>query len=455
MERFVHSFVSEGILHEPSHFDAQTDHRREVILAKLRDADIGSLLDFALRYLVVTLAGWALFYATQSVVILVWWGGYLCVNTLYSFALSRARGPVSDMTYRALLLGNMVSSGIFMIMPLYLYALEENAMHALAVCGMAGHAMFNLARHRGRTPIMYWDIACMLLYVCYAAYWEAIDSTTFAERLVILVGAVAVGTYYATAQLGIIATHERLEDARRASVHDHKIQAIGRLTGGVAHDFNNLLTVVKGNLELYDELNDPVEQKEVVNEAHKAASRAAEVIAQLLAFSRQSRLAPQELHLSKWASEFETLAFRPLPETIQTSLQLGEVTGPVYVDAGQLTAAVMNLALNARDALDGRPGHLDLRVSEEYGVLDMMGSTLPKARYICFSVTDTGAGMDAATLAKVTEPFFTTKPPGRGSGLGLSMARGFAEQSGGGMRIKSVINAGTTVTVCIRPDPAN
>ncbi|MEM7471039.1 MAG: ATP-binding protein [Pseudomonadota bacterium] len=421
---------------------------------ELREADVGSAQDCALRYIVITASGIALYIATRDLIMLVWLASYLCINTIYALALYRTKPPVIRSKYIALLLGNFVSSGLFASMPIYLIAVRaEPALHALALAGMVGHALFNLSRHKTRSPVAYWDMFCITSYCLLSGLLQISQTDKIAEIVVFTVAALAVSGYYVSAQLNTIHMHQRVEAAQVAAAHDQKINAIGRLTGGVAHDFNNLLTVVKGNLELYREIDDPSEKQEVIDEAHSAAQRAGEVIAQLLSFSRQSRLAPEPTDIETWAREFELLSTRLLPETVQSNFQVEKAIGKAYVDAGQLSAAAMNMVINARDAIAGAPGELHVSISAPFGSFTTLAGVLDYDQYLKIAVADTGVGIDDATLARVTEPFFTTKEVGHGSGLGLSMARGFAEQSGGGLQVTSVLGKGTEVTLYIKRSP--
>ncbi|MEM6407941.1 MAG: ATP-binding protein [Pseudomonadota bacterium] len=421
---------------------------------ELREADIGSIQDCALRYFVIIASGLSLYIATYDLVMLAWLFSYLCVNTIYARALHHTRPPVSKSRHHALFAGNFASSGLFAAMPIYLVAFRvEPALHALAFAGMVGHALFNLSRHTTRSPVAYWDMICIVGYCLLSGMLQILATDNTAEIIVFAVGSLAVAGYYVSAQLNTIQMHQDMRRAQEAALHDQTISAIGRLTGGVAHDFNNLLTVVKGNLELYRELTDHKERQAVIDEAHSAAERAGDVIAQLLSFSRQSRLAPEPTDIAAWFKELELLSTRLLPETVTASFDVEEGIGIAQVDAGQLSSAVMNLVINARDAMNGTPGQLAVRLSAPHGAFDTLSGRLPQDAYLRIEVQDNGVGMDEATQARITEPFFTTKGFGHGSGLGLSMARGFAEQSGGGIEVLSTPGMGTTVLLYVKRLP--
>lgn len=229
--------------------------------------------------------------------------------------------------------------------------------------------------------------------------------------------------------------------------HAQRLQTVGELTGGVAHDFNNLLTVIQGNAELLAE--DPTlgtQQQPLVAMIGDASQRAAELVQRLLAFARKQPLSPQATDVVSLVSDIQPLVRKAVPERI--SLQL--ITEPdlptVIIDPPQLESAVLNLCLNARDAMPGH-GKLLLEVSGSELDADYVDQH-PEAesgRYVTVAVSDTGTGMSPEIRARAFDPFFTTKPAGKGSGLGLSMVYGFINQSGGHITIYSEPGNGTTV----------
>lgn len=241
-----------------------------------------------------------------------------------------------------------------------------------------------------------------------------------------------------------------LKNAQAALVHAQKMEAVGQLTGGLAHDFNNLLTVVIGNLvTLHERYPDDPEIGEYVLPALKASRRGASLIKRLLAFARKQPLLPKAVNIADLVDDTLSLIQRTLPAHISVSTT--PLNEPLFAmtDAQQLENALLNLALNARDAMpDG--GQLNVRATR---LLLSPGQVadfdVAPGCYVALSVSDTGTGMDAATQARAFEPFFTTKRFGAGSGLGLSMVYGFAKQSGGGLRIQSALGEGCVVTLVL------
>ncbi|MCK6413682.1 MAG: PAS-domain containing protein [Azonexus sp.] len=242
-----------------------------------------------------------------------------------------------------------------------------------------------------------------------------------------------------------------------ALIQAQKMEAIGQLTGGLAHDFNNLLTVIIGNLAaLQDHLprttagdatvNAAV--NEFVEPALQSARRGVQLIKRLLTYSRQQPLLPEAVDLGQLLASLSKLLRRSLPEPIAISTDLGSQPIHALADPGQLESAVLNFALNARDAMpDGGVLHLACRPVELS--TDAAAFGVAPGHYALLEVTDNGCGMDAATLARAFDPFFTTKRLGLGSGLGLAMADGFVKQSGGGIAIHSQPGEGTVIQMVL------
>ncbi|MBS1158163.1 MAG: domain S-box protein [Proteobacteria bacterium] len=245
-------------------------------------------------------------------------------------------------------------------------------------------------------------------------------------------------------------SHDITEQKRMqaALVQAQKMEAIGQLTGGLAHDFNNLLTVVIGNLAaLQDHHPQDAALNEFVEPALQSARRGVQLIKRLLTFSRQQPLEPQAVDIGRLIASLSKLVRRSLPESIAVSTDLPSALYAL-VDPGQLESALLNFALNARDAMPaGGSLHIAARPLELS--TDAAAFDVAPGAYAMIEVVDNGCGMDAATLARIFEPFFTTKRFGLGSGLGLSMAYGFAKQSGGGVVIQSQPGQGTTVLMAL------
>jgi signal transduction histidine kinase/ActR/RegA family two-component response regulator len=226
-----------------------------------------------------------------------------------------------------------------------------------------------------------------------------------------------------------------------------KMEAVGQLTGGIAHDFNNMLAVVVGGIDLARRrLNGPRREVMVhlVN-AMEGATRAAALTRRLLSFARSEPLLPERIDSSALVEGMSDLLDRTLGERVTVRSKLAADAWPTFVDPHQLENAIVNLAVNARDAMDG-VGTLVIETSNVTLLANAVGD-IQAGDYVRFSVTDTGSGMTPETIERAFEPFFTTKPVGKGTGLGLSQIFGFAHQSGGEVGIESEVGKGTTVSI--------
>ncbi len=231
--------------------------------------------------------------------------------------------------------------------------------------------------------------------------------------------------------------------------HAQRLEAIGQLTGGVAHDFNNLLTVISGNLQLLEaELPDQSGLQEVIASALRAVDRGSNLTRRLLTFARRQPLQPRAVVPRPLIEELGNMLRRTLGETILVEIDCAADVPDVYADPNELDTALVNLALNARDAMP-RGGRRGIG-AREIALEDATNRwKLPSGRYVAFAVSDTGTGMPPEVQAHLFEPFFTTKESGKGSGLGLSMVYGFATQSGGSVAIDSRLGYGTHVELVL------
>jgi PAS domain S-box-containing protein len=241
---------------------------------------------------------------------------------------------------------------------------------------------------------------------------------------------------------------EELERAREFSLQAQKLEAIGQLTGGIAHDFNNLLMAILGSLELLRKrFPDDSKGIALLENAAQGAHRGTALTKRMLAFARNYELNKEVIDISTLVHGMKDLVERSIGPSFNIETRFPLSLNPVEADANQLELALLNLSLNARDAMaDG--GEIVLAAREE-NITAGHRSGLEAGRYIRLSVTDTGEGMDQETLLRATEPFFTTKGVGKGTGLGLSMVHGFAEQSGGRFILHSQKGAGTTAELLL------
>ena len=261
---------------------------------------------------------------------------------------------------------------------------------------------------------------------------------TFASFLVGLLGAAYASLSHSHARLKAeIESREKAEAALRQS---QKMEAMGQLTGGVAHDFNNLLMVASGGLELLERTSDPEKRKRLNSGIRQAVDRGAKLTQQLLTFARRSPLNPEVVDLADRIHGMDTLLDRSLREDVGLQLDLPADLWPIEVDASQLEVAILNMALNARDAMpDG-------------GTITISAYNQPQEDgqdRVVLTIADTGTGIAADQIAQIFEPFFTTKGVGQGTGLGLSQVYGFAQSSGGDIQAENEAGRGTVMRLLL------
>jgi len=276
------------------------------------------------------------------------------------------------------------------------------------------------------------------------AFGTVIEVRTIADEIA---AREALQDYNARLERDIAVAVAERKHAEMQLFQAQKMEAIGNLTGGIAHDFNNILQVIEGNLELLGRNIDSSDAgKRRLAHALAGVERGARLTAQLLAFGRRQPLEPTPLHLGRLLQGMDDMLRRTLGEAVEIEIVAGGGLWNCNVDRAQIENAILNLAINARDAMHSR-GKLTLEVGnaeldDQYAAAH---ADVTPGQYVMIAVTDTGAGMAPDTLAKVFEPFFTTKPEGQGTGLGLSMVYGFVKQSGGHVKLYSEPGQGTTV----------
>lgn len=243
-----------------------------------------------------------------------------------------------------------------------------------------------------------------------------------------------------------ITREKQREEALRQA---QKMEAIGQLTGGISHDFNNILMGISGSLDMMriNHEKDPAAFQRYLDAAMLSCKKAASLTERLLAFSRRQPLAPRPINPNELIESLEVLLTRTIGPNMELDFDLVPDAATIYCDTNQLENSIINLAINARDAMTDT-GTVEIR-SRNLTRKECKRLGIPPNEYVAISVKDSGCGMDDATRERVFEPFFTTKPLGKGTGLGLSMLYGFVMQSGGHVLLESAVNLGTTVTICL------
>jgi signal transduction histidine kinase len=227
-----------------------------------------------------------------------------------------------------------------------------------------------------------------------------------------------------------------------------KMEALGHLTGGIAHDFNNLLTAILGGLEVTRMRIEDQRTIKLIDSSISAAQRGAKLIAQLMAFARRQNLQVEYLPINLLVEEMRELLERSVGSAVALTFHFASDAWPIMADASQVQTAILNLAINARDAM---PNGGALRISTGNTLIDMQppGTELSPGDYVTLTVEDTGTGMTDEVKARLFEPFFTTKDVGKGTGLGLAQVYGFVRQSGGDVWVQSMLDRGTKITILL------
>ena len=252
----------------------------------------------------------------------------------------------------------------------------------------------------------------------------------------------------------LLATCLQRAQSEDALKHAQRLESVGQLTGGIAHDFNNLLTVIQGNLQVLEELptlGDDAHVQQLIAAATRASRRGAELTGKLLAFSRRQVLQPSSVDVSQLVNSLADMLRRTLDQRIRIEVHAPPTCPPVLADPGQLEAALLNIAINARDSMR-EGGTLQIRAQACNALpaelrQDLDDPSAPADGFVEISITDSGSGMPEAVKQRAFEPFFTTKEPGRGTGLGLSTVYGFVRQSKGALALESALDKGTTLTL--------
>lgn len=270
------------------------------------------------------------------------------------------------------------------------------------------------------------------------------DGTIFPMELA--VGEAAFGnTRIFTGFIRDLTARTKMEEELRQS---QKMEAVGQLTGGLAHDFNNLLTVISGNLEMLETRLQDREQREILAEAQEAAELGAQLSNRLLAFGRRQPLRPESINLSELVAGMNDLLRRSLGETVRVEARLSPQLPTTLADPGQVENVLLNLAINARDAMpNGGQLIIETALVRIRSADAVAFPDVPAGDYVMLAMTDNGSGMHPDVRVRAFEPFFTTKSPGQGTGLGLSMVYGFVKQSGGHVNLYSEEGSGTTVRI--------
>ena len=386
------------------------------------------------RHLMVGLAALAMWIATGRMVLLAWALGYVLLHLIYVRLLRRFAPPHRTRHYLALMVVHVLTALWVTGMIWYVLTWGGAAAIFVAACGICGLALYALSNHDRWSHVAVVDVGNVVLATFGMIAMLGTLDLGPAETLAIGVIGLGQVIYFLHAASDVIETRARLAARHAAEAQAEKMQAIGQLGAGIAHDFNNILTVIRGNLDLIDVVEDTPERAAVLDEARKGTDRAAHLVRQLLAYSRKSPLSVTRFDLQDFLAETAEVLHRVLPETVRVRLLPARDEVILAADRSLLATAILNAALNARDAMGPGGGELTL-------------AARPTGDMVAVILRDTGPGVPPELLPRIAEPFFSTRPAGQGSGLGLSMIKGFAEQSGGELHLENLRGGGFGVEI--------
>lgn len=405
-------------------------------LDALRRADASSVMEIGLRFCLIAVTSLILWLKTENPAMLVWGFGYIAMSGTYILFLASRRLSGSLRTYLTFLCLSVLLSCWYVSAMIYLITLDSRVYEFFGICGIIGLGLYCLSRHNDLTLLAIWDNVLVSLSILGAVLAYIGKSDSAAGMVAIAFAGLAISTYYSLNFFEMMRTRSRLRLAQEAEAEAQKMRAVGQLTTGIAHDFNNILTVIRGNLDLLTELPEADDRDVMVNEARASVDRAAHLVRQLLAFSRKSQMMRRDLEVAPFLTTLHDSLRAMLPESIKVELATPLPDLTIRTDQHLLEAALLNCALNARDAMLPQGGTLRLRADHS-----------ATAGELALMIEDTGPGLADEIKNRVTEPFFTTKPVGEGPGLGLSMVKGFAEQSGGRLELNNLPQGGLQVAL--------
>lgn len=410
---------------------ADIDHEFE----QFRLGDAGSLTEIWLRRFFVGAVGGLLWIATEQTVVLLWSIGFILIDVVYTGFLRSQSAPIALRHLIAAMIGSILIGFCFGGMVIYVSAIGDGQYVLLAASGCVGIGLHCISRnyyfsYSGMIQVTTAVLTGIGLLIEVCLHIEPMISA-----VVTFVGGLGVVSYFVVCFRKIIQERQDFHRRLQAEKQDDKMRALGQFTSGVAHDFNNLLTVVNGNIELAKMDPEGIEAHKYLEEAHAAGLKGAVLIQQLLAFARKSKIVVSDIDLSGLFSRIEGILRRVLPAHVTLSVRQNNEPIQVRGDVAMLENAIINLVINARDALGEKRGDITISI-KSFGTEEVE-----------IDVSDTGPGMDKETLARAVEPFFTTKAVGEGSGLGLSMVNGVVAQCGGRFVLQNRLGGGLSARI--------
>ncbi|KEJ95393.1 His Kinase A (phospho-acceptor) domain-containing protein [Pseudosulfitobacter pseudonitzschiae] len=419
-------------------------------ISRLINLEYSDKPEWIARLFGITLGSVLLAQLTHKSPVLLWCVGFGLAHLVYYLFL---RSNLKSATMRELRIAQTLFLVVlisFVWAPAWMVAQESRAV-SLSGAGLFGCVLVYLIRRN--------DVSLYVIVSEIVVIWGTMTSVLIkvlpefnglVSRIGLVICWMALVSYFAQSMLQSRALKLAEQQARDNAAQAQKLAAVGQMAGGIAHDFNNHLTVISGSLELYDDLEDPKGRADCLDAVRTAADQAALIVNELLLFARRTPMRLVNLDANAPLIDIDLLARRLLSREVEMTIGFLQHPTCVQADRRQIVTALLNLIVNANDAMP-KGGSVIVRaglVTISAPLTVAGGQSLPQGRYVSYDVRDTGEGIPAEHLAQVVEPFFTTKPEGKGTGLGLAMVLSIAQSLGGGVLIRSS-QRGTTVSVLL------
>ncbi|WP_425039225.1 sensor histidine kinase [Primorskyibacter sp. S187A] len=421
---------------------------RRGILRELYETEAGDRTELILRGTIIAIAGVMLYLAMGILGALIWGFGYFAILLMFCrvtgpSTLEPAAWRIPAGYFFALLLPCW-----YVFMTLYIMTFGSFALALIGLVGLTGMGVHVTLRHTRRSPHALMDIAVVTGATLIATLFLTRYATTQYETWAIATTCMSLAAYFVHSFLFTLRLREGIALGQAKEAQSQKMASLGQLTAGIAHDFNNILTVIRGNLDLHDAVDAADEKRALLAEARGSVDRAAYLVSQLLAFSRKAQVAPRLLNVAAEIAQFDVLARRLLPANVRLKIKPAKDDLTIFADPTLLQSALLNIATNARDAMAPNPGTLTLSARRLTNRPDDRATAMVE-----IVLQDSGPGVPDEVLTRLSEPFYTSKPVGKGSGLGLSMVQGFAEQAGGKLLIENANEGGLRLRLCLPDRP--
>ncbi len=423
-------------------------------LDEMRRAEYGSLLEVVIRYVVITVVVAVLLLVIDRQIALIWSAAYLVFEGGMAFLLLRLRRGPAWIRYWSALASYVLAGLCFLALPLYLVAEHMQPGTTFAgAAGLVGYALYTLQRPQRESGLLVAD--CVLVSIMMLSLvillQPLLDDWT--SRLLVAFVALAVLGYYIGSMIVGWRLQADLRTAQKRYASAQMARALGQFVGGVAHEFNNQLTVILGNLELFETLPDAEERQAAIEESRAAAGRAAVKVRQLMAASGRTRLSPTPIPMEGFLVDLTEVLSDMLGPDMRVETPPPDDAIVALADRDMLETCAIQLCLNAQEATGGQ-GTIRITAERRGSAEGLVPAPEAPPPYVALIVEDDGPGVPDEALPRLAEPFYTTKPPNEGRGLGLSSVAGFARQSGGGMMLDRPLRGGLRAVLYLVETPS-